>query len=390
MSRMKAVGCVAVCFSVLLVGASAEWGQASGGETAATPQVGVSSTAPTETPGTAEQAGTVPEKTGKGSKTPYRGSTETIVLPPTPMLDEEGRQRIDPDGHPMFNPPLKQQCDKKGHPWFDADGKPVMQTARDLGYDEHGKRIKPPKEKGPQRTPVSISRGTFTVDGVIGKAGLNYAIADLKYLYLFVPGMGVTVVSHAPFEGAKEQKDAFDDQSLIVTVGEHRLEVASDVPLLGRRRRPESAYVRLDRGFMLASAYPAVGYGVLLARPYVWPASTANAALRGAVQPPALPFNLRQTQVAVPCPTGQRRQSGASVAVAGTAGAAAGSTPGAGAPCVPIPSASAPATAAAVQSSRADAPGEAPGALSDPQKETTMPPGAPKGADGGVPGGGWS
>src|SRR6202051_3390632 len=140
MSRMKAVGCVAVCFSLLMVGSREGCGQTSGGAAAATPQVGVSSTAPTETPGTAKKAAKGPEKTGKGKKAPYRGPTEIIVLPPTPMLDEEGRQRIDPDGHPMFNPPVQQQRDKKGHPWFDGGGKPVMEAGRDLGYGEHGRR----------------------------------------------------------------------------------------------------------------------------------------------------------------------------------------------------------------------------------------------------------
>jgi hypothetical protein len=67
-------------------------------------------------------------------------------VPPTPMLDEEGKQRQDPDGKLMFNPPVKQQRDKKGHPLFDAKGQPLMQTKDNLGYDENGKKLHPLKE----------------------------------------------------------------------------------------------------------------------------------------------------------------------------------------------------------------------------------------------------
>ena len=43
----------------------------------------------------------------------YTGPTTVVELPPTPMLDEEGKQRQAPDGKLMFNPPVKQQRDKK-------------------------------------------------------------------------------------------------------------------------------------------------------------------------------------------------------------------------------------------------------------------------------------
>jgi hypothetical protein len=251
-----------------------------------------------------------PGKTsGKAKKAAYSGPTEIVVLQPTPMLDEEGRQRLDPDGKAMFNPPMKQQRDKHGHPLFDAGGKPVMQTAQELGYDERGKRIKAKKEKPPKMTPVAISRGTFTVDGVIGKAALNYDIPDLKYIYLYVPGIGVAVVSHTPFVGAQEQRNGFTGKSLIVTVGEHSLEIASDKPLLGKKSKPSSAFVRVDREFALPTQYPAVGYGQVLARPYGWPGSKANATLGGPMQPPALPVNLRPVQLLRPCPAGQMRKA---------------------------------------------------------------------------------
>ena len=44
------------------------------------------------------------DKKEKAKKVEYTGPNTVIVLPPTPMLDGEGKQRLDPDGNPMFNP----------------------------------------------------------------------------------------------------------------------------------------------------------------------------------------------------------------------------------------------------------------------------------------------
>jgi hypothetical protein len=292
-----------LCVWVVLAAVTSGWEARGQGKDA--PSSASINAAPTNT----APANTAP--TGKGKKAAYTGPTEIVVLQPTPMLDEEGRQRLDPDGKPMFNAPVKQQRDKHGHPLFDEQGKPVMQTPQELGYDERGKRIKAKKERPPKMTPVAISRGTFTVDGVIGKAALNYDIPDLKYIYLYVPGIGVAVVSHTAFAGAQEQRNGFNGKSLMVTVGEHTLEIASDKALLGKKEKPSSAFVRVDREFALPTQYPAVGYGQLLARPYGWPGSKANSTLGGPVQPPPLPVNLRPALLLQPCPAGQMRTAGA-------------------------------------------------------------------------------
>ena len=64
---------------------------------------------------------------GKNKKeAPYTGPTELVVLPPTPMLDEHGQQRLDWARRPMFNAPDSQLLDKNGHPLFDHNGKPVF------------------------------------------------------------------------------------------------------------------------------------------------------------------------------------------------------------------------------------------------------------------------
>ena len=331
---------VAAGFGVAALQASAQ--AVAPGAGGATPQTSAAP-APVEAPDAkAPAAAKKPEKKGE-----YTGPTTVVELAPTPMLDEEGKQRVDPDGKLMFNEPVRQPRDKKGHPVFDDKGKPVFQTATDLGYDEHGKKIKLKKEKEPKKVPMTISAGTYTVDGVIGKAALNYDIADLKYVYLYAPGIGIVVVSNEAFPGAKEQPKAFDTQTLTVTVDGHSLQLASDKPLMGKKKKPESAFVVVDRDFELPSKFPVMGYGDIRKPPYAWPGAKQNPKFAGAVKPPPIPVDLRPTLLLAPCPSGQMRKPAPKVLPGEVAPAQ---------PCIPIPKAVpvvAPAKAAAMPATTA-------------------------------------
>jgi hypothetical protein len=308
----------------------------SSGVTAAANAAPVATTATTPAPVKAVAPAKPAAPAAKKGKQVYTGPNTVVVQPATPMLDNEGKQRIDPDGNSMFNPPVKQIRDKKGHPEFDDAGKPIFETATNLGYDERGKKIPVKKVKPPKMTPVSISAGTLTVDGWTGKARLNYDIADLKFLYLYAPGIGTTIVSQNPFPGAKEQAGAFNDKTLHVTVDGHPIELWSEKTLLGKKPRP--AWVLVDRGFLLPAKFPAVGYGATTKSPYMWPGAKDTASTNALVQPPPLPNDLRPTLQLKPCPAGMMRM------------AAPAALPGQKAPdqpCVPITSTTSPSVATA-------------------------------------------
>ena len=309
-------------------------------DAAAAPQMAASAPAY----GTAAKPAT-PAKGNKG-KAAYTGPTTVVVLPATPMLDDEGKQRLDPDGKPMFNPAVQQLRDKKGHPVFDSDGKPMFQTAGNLGYDEKGKKIVEKKVKTPKATPMSISAGTLTVDGWTGKARLNYDIADLKYLYIYAPGIGTTIVSRNTFPGATEQAGAFNDKTMKITVDGHSMEVASEKRLL--EKKPESAWVAVDRSFLLPSKFPVFGYGTTTKSPYAWPGSKQMAEETGAVRPPPLPADVTPAPLLEPCPAGMMRPAGPPV-LSGQKAAVQ--------PCVPIsaPPASSSATSPAATPSTTSA-----------------------------------
>jgi hypothetical protein len=157
------------------------------------------------------------------------------------------------------------------------------------------KPVKPVKEKPPKLVPVNIVHGELTVDGLIAKAGLNFQIADLKFFYIWVPGLGTAVVSNEPFPGAKIQVNALDGKVLTVDADGHQLQLACDQPLLNEKERkpkPVSMFVSVDRSFDKGSAYPEFGYGIVQKAPYNWPGTLVDLHPNG--NAPTLPSNLRQ------------------------------------------------------------------------------------------------
>lgn len=152
---------------------------------------------------------------------------------------------------------------------------PVAANGKPNGKKAH--LAKPKKEKPPKMVPVTIERGVLTVDGWTGKADLNYSIMDLKFIYLWAPGIGTAIVSADPFGKAQLQAGAFNGHTLTVNVGGHTLQLASDHDLLSGKDLIKPAYVVLDTDYVPAnSSYPQFGYGTSASAPYAWPASLAN------------------------------------------------------------------------------------------------------------------
>jgi hypothetical protein len=108
----------------------------------------------------------------------------------------------------------------------------------------------------------------------------------------------------------------------------HPIELSSDKRLLGKK--PQSAWVAVDRGFVLPAKFPVFGYGTTTKAPYAWPGSKEAATTKGPIAPPPLPAEVTPTLLLTPCPAGMMRPAGPPV------------LPGEKAPvqpCVPIPSA---------------------------------------------------
>jgi len=184
-----------------------------------------------------------------------------------------------------------------------ADGKPLAPTA----VSKKAKAAKKKKEKLPKMTPVNIVQGTLTVDGWTGKARLNYDIADLKFIYLWAPGVGTVVVSNGFFPLAKDELGAFSGNTLTVDANGHTIQLYSEKRLLNNKK-PAPAFVYVDTSYQLPSAFPAMGFGTTVQPPYAWPgAKNVQLAKGGVVVPPPLPKDLRPALVSPLCvPAGSK------------------------------------------------------------------------------------
>ena len=140
---------------------------------------------------------------------------------------------------------------------------------------------------------AQVSDGVLTVDGMVGKIDLNYAIQHTGFLYFFEPGVGTAVVSLSPLAGAEKVTGGFDGSKLAFTVEGHSFELSCARPMLSRRRNKEKAdiYVRLDASTAALSRYPKMGYGDTTEPPYIWPLSQPEPVtnVHYAVTPPPMP-----------------------------------------------------------------------------------------------------
>jgi hypothetical protein len=182
-------------------------------------------------------------------------------------------------------------------PAVDADGTVLPPNCKKpvIRYDKKGRPIKEKvkKEKPPKLVPINIVKGALTVDGLIAKADLNFQILDLQYLYIWVPGMGTAVISNHAFAGSKLQIDALNGAVLTIKTDEHQLQLAGDRDMLGGKKpKPLSLYVAVDRTYQRGSIYPEFGYGNVGKAPYNWPGTLADATPN--TKAPPLPDNLKQ------------------------------------------------------------------------------------------------
>ncbi len=141
---------------------------------------------------------------------------------------------------------------------------------------------------------LDIRDGVLTVDGFVGKAGLNYSVHE-GFLYFTVPGVGTAIVAQSKFINAAPQKNAFHGNVLTLQVNGHTVELTSANAM--SPNKGAEAWVAVDPLYGATRRFPEMGFGDSLQRPYVWPGSKASAPKDGeanaAVVAPALPRSVR-------------------------------------------------------------------------------------------------
>lgn len=184
----------------------------------------------------------------------------------------------------------------------------TMDAATAKAVKKLADKFKGKKGKQPKQTPLDIVQGTLTVDGWTGKARMNYDIANLKYLFVWAPGVGTVVISNGWFAQSDIQLNAFTGNTLTVAVKGHTIQIASDKRMLGKK--PVSAFVYLDKNYQFPSAFPVMGYGDTPLPPYAWPGATSlQIAKAGVVVPPPLPVDLRPVLAPPGCPPPGSKQA---------------------------------------------------------------------------------
>lgn len=229
---------------------------------------------PDRTTARPEVVASQPVETAKRHKHHKRTLAPVAVVEPQPVLDYDGSQLLDPDGKPIFTARLVQKRAKNGAPVF-LDGQPVYRTAEDPGYDDNGKKIAAVKVRTAKLMPLSLGGATFYFDSFVARMELA-SDTDANNLFFYVPRIGVVTVAREPFAGATEQAAAFSGDSLSVHVAGHTVRIKADKQLV---KKPESAFVRVDRSFNLAVQHPVFGFGSSHSRPYQWPYGTGGSQL---------------------------------------------------------------------------------------------------------------
>lgn len=141
---------------------------------------------------------------------------------------------------------------------------------------------------------LDVRDGVLTVDGFVGKAGLNYNVHE-GFMYFTVPGVGTAIVAQSKFTNAAPQKNAFHGDLLTIQVNGHTVELTSANALVSGKG--EDAWVAIDPLYGATRRFPEMGFGDSLQRPYTWPGSKVPSAKDGdasvSAVAPALPNALR-------------------------------------------------------------------------------------------------
>jgi len=139
---------------------------------------------------------------------------------------------------------------------------------------------------------TDVRDGILTVDGMVGKAGLNYNIHQ-GFMYFTIPGVGTAIVAQNRFPNALPQKNAFHGNTLTFAANGHTVELTSANPLVSGK---QEAWVNIDPLYGANIRFPQMGFGQSLSRPYVWPGSKTfkeKANANALVTPPPLPPSVR-------------------------------------------------------------------------------------------------
>lgn len=139
---------------------------------------------------------------------------------------------------------------------------------------------------------AQVRNGIYTVDGMVAKLRLNYDVQGVRYMYLFVPGVGTAVISAHPDRNALTIPVALQADTLSFTADGHHFSLTGVNLASDNGQPPAHLYVRLDRLAWRLSRTPMVGFGDRGALPYEWPGALPSEQADESQSVPPMPVNL--------------------------------------------------------------------------------------------------
>lgn len=122
-----------------------------------------------------------------------------------------------------------------------------------------------------------VRDGVYTVDGMVAKVQLNYDVNGVRFLYMFVPGIGTAVISATADPEAVVTEARLEGNDLSFSAGDHHYMLSGIALANEKGAPPQHLYVKLDRTAWKLSRRPMVGFGDAGQVPYQWPGALAAA-----------------------------------------------------------------------------------------------------------------
>lgn len=134
---------------------------------------------------------------------------------------------------------------------------------------------------------TEIREGVLTVDGMTAKVQLNYDVKNQNFLYIFMPGDGVAVISLSPLPNSLADPGGIDGNTLTFNADGHAFALTSTTPLVDKGRH--DVWISMDRTSPNLARAPMMGYGMTQRGPYHWPGALPEPAHTASQYAPPLP-----------------------------------------------------------------------------------------------------
>lgn len=124
-----------------------------------------------------------------------------------------------------------------------------------------------------ESNPLHLQNGKIIIDGQEQRGTFSTHLSDFKFLYFYVPGRGLFIISDKQF-GRAIQSGAFEDRQLHFDISGIEFKLTSSRQILDEVSKP--VWVDYDPSFALDVKSIMFGYGDRESAPYDWPKQTGK------------------------------------------------------------------------------------------------------------------